>query len=546
MARGLLVSFAGLPVMPSSLFPDNGLASLAGALIAAGHEVEILDFNRVSLVERLVPPSLSCELATLYPDLVAGGAADLAEELLAVSAALDEELEGVTEELAEELIQKVAVEGIDFVGFKLWSGDGFTASLRIAERLRRQLPEVHLFAGGPAVLFCQEVILELTGVFEALVDGEGEAAIVELARVCDGTRELDEVPNVIYRQAGQVVRTGRHRVEDLDELPFPRYDAEVYPGLDGDEKIALFVIDESRGCPRGCGFCIHQKASGASWRLKSPWRVVDEVALLNKLSGVGTFRLAGSFAPAKFLIDFSRQYGATGLGGRFSGFAHPMTLPMEQVDELRAAGCTSLFFGVESFVDANLKGLAKKGSARRARASIRSCQEVGIVPVVSLIVPSPGQTEAQREVNRRAIEELAASGPLAVVTQCSVLTPRTGWWREREAFGFRITTSEDEYRRVLATYKLRPTLPPTLWEPLPFELDGVDFSGLTRINSQFQRHLRRLAVPVGFPDEHVLIADACGAEMTELERDIMQLFFTFDARQMRRFVARVNDALRSS
>ena len=56
MARVLLVSYAGYPCTPSSLIPDNGLASLAGALIESGHEVRVLDFSTVNTLRRLFPP----------------------------------------------------------------------------------------------------------------------------------------------------------------------------------------------------------------------------------------------------------------------------------------------------------------------------------------------------------------------------------------------------------------------------------------------------------------------------------------------------------
>ena len=45
MARGILISFAGYPYTPSSLMPDNGLASLAGCLLAAGHTVAAVEVD---------------------------------------------------------------------------------------------------------------------------------------------------------------------------------------------------------------------------------------------------------------------------------------------------------------------------------------------------------------------------------------------------------------------------------------------------------------------------------------------------------------------
>ena len=66
----LLISYAGYPFTPSSLMPDNGLANLAGALIADGHRTRILDYGTVGMVEELYPPPLSRKARRIYGRLL--------------------------------------------------------------------------------------------------------------------------------------------------------------------------------------------------------------------------------------------------------------------------------------------------------------------------------------------------------------------------------------------------------------------------------------------------------------------------------------------
>jgi len=66
MAKGLLISFAGYPYTPSSLMPDNGLASLAAVLLKEGNEVTILDYGTVDIMERLFPHDLSRRAGWIY------------------------------------------------------------------------------------------------------------------------------------------------------------------------------------------------------------------------------------------------------------------------------------------------------------------------------------------------------------------------------------------------------------------------------------------------------------------------------------------------
>jgi radical SAM superfamily enzyme YgiQ (UPF0313 family) len=70
---------------------------------------------------------------------------------------------------------------IDFVGLKLWNGDGFVASQIIAECIKKNFPDMPIFAGGPHVDIFLENIYKITDAFDCLVYGEGEETIVMLA-----------------------------------------------------------------------------------------------------------------------------------------------------------------------------------------------------------------------------------------------------------------------------------------------------------------------------------------------------------------------------
>lgn len=66
MPKGFLISYAGYPYSPSCLMPDNGLASLAAVLLRDGHEVTILDYGTVAVLDRLMPRRISLRLGTLF------------------------------------------------------------------------------------------------------------------------------------------------------------------------------------------------------------------------------------------------------------------------------------------------------------------------------------------------------------------------------------------------------------------------------------------------------------------------------------------------
>jgi len=540
VARVLLITYAGPPAMISSLYPDNGLASLAGTLLAAGHEVRVHDYNTVTHLARCVPAERSAELARVLPELVAGGGVDLGPRLLALQAALDTDLERALGWMVTELLEEIGAFGADLVGFKLWSGDGFLASVRLAEALRRHRPDLRLVAGGPAVLYSEQALFDLTRAFDAVVDGEGEEAVLALARWATGQGALADAPNLILPDGR---RTRRSAVADLDALPPPCYGTEVYPSLAGDQHLKLFVLDESRGCPMRCAFCVHRSASGDLWRVKAVQRVAREVADLQAAHGTGAFRLGGSCTPARFYRELTTELAASGRRLRLSGFGHLNDLSADMLPALARVGCESLFFGVESFHPADLRRLGKRVDPRAAEATLRACQDAGIVPAVSLIVPLPGQTEESRAQNRAALLGLQRSGPVPVQISIPGLVPRTRWFDEQAAFGFELLVGEGEYRQRLARYRIRHIIPPSLWEPLPYRLDGRDFAGYAGLSAGFQRQVAAEGVIVNLSDDMVVLAGALGMSLHAFRQQLQAVFFTLDAARLTALVRTLNAEL---
>lgn len=546
MANAILVSFSGYPVMPSSLFPNNGLASLAAVLLRAGHGVRVLDYGTVDMVRRCVPPDRSAELRALLPALAAGEVdPEITARLVAVSADLEASLMGVAEQVAHEIAAEVAARGADFVGFTLWSGDGLLATVRIAQTLRRLHPGLRLFGGGPAVLYSGETIFRYTGALDALCDGEGEEAILGLARSCDGELALSDVPNLILPGpsggAEGAVRTPRSWVEDLSELPDPVYDPEVYPSLAGDGHIKVFVLDESRGCPSGCAFCIHQKASGRLWRVRDAGHVAEQVAALGARFGTRAFRFGGSYTPATFYEAFADLARQARSELRFCGFAHMKGFGGRSLRPLYEGGARAFFMGVESFHRADRHKLGKHLNPERSVADIRACLDAGIAPVVAVIVPVPGQSEESLAENRRLLLDLCGGGAHAsVVTTIPGLLPRTRWWTERDKYGFELLVPDDDYRHLLARYKIRHILPPAMWEPLPYRVDGMDFATFGAVGARFQQELRQGGVAVNVPDEVVLLADCFGEPIDRFLTRYRAAFLALDAGALADFVHEAN------
>ncbi len=317
MARALLVSYAGYPYTPSSLTPDNGLANLAGALLEAGHDVRIVDYGTLSTMRRLFPEELSSQVKPLAEKMLTSG--DQApnpqqlEQLGRFADHLEVYQEAELQQIGRELIEEVGKFQPDFVGFKLWNGDGFSGSVALAQMLRDEFPGLHIYAGGPQASWFNKVIYQRTDVFEVIACGEAEATIVALAEYATGERNLEDIPAIVYRQNEEVIEVPRAGWLDLNDLPVPVYAPEIYPAMVGDEKIKIIVLDDSRGCPYHCGFCTHPMESGSRLRTASAQLLVDRMEQMIRDYGISVVRFAGSSTPGSLMYEVAQEILARGL-----------------------------------------------------------------------------------------------------------------------------------------------------------------------------------------------------------------------------------------
>jgi Radical SAM superfamily len=539
MAKGLLISYAGYPIALSSLFPDNGLASLAAVLAAEGDACQILDFNSTEVITQLIDEATRGELEGLLPRLVARDDASIAS-LLTISRKIESRGDLVADHLAGRVLDLCRREMPDFIGFKLWSGDGFEASIRIAQQIREQFPAVRLFAGGPAVHYGGQVVAAEAPVFDAVVDGEGEEAIIELARYAEGKRSLQGIPNVVNVDGAEAPSVF---VNDLSLLPRPRYGREVYPAVWDGSKLRLFSIDESRGCPMRCAFCVNRQIAGGRWRKKTARQVLDEIAAHISAHRSRAFRLAGTYSPPALVRELCEGILKEELDITFGLFLHSRGMSDDLLALLKRAGCFGVFVGVESGSDAILeRSMNKSSGVERLRSALAATMRHGLFTAASFIFPAPFETEETAAQTRLFIEEVFSGQENATVNVCFPgLIPRTLWWSERSRFGFSLEVDEEQYVRRVLRYKIKAMVPMDLWEDLPYTLNGRRQSELARETAKLQKWMRSSGIGVNLPDHDALVGCGLGYSPADFAKALSRAFFVGDGELLQSVVDRANE-----
>lgn len=538
MASCVLVSFAGYPYTPSSLCPDNGLAVLAAVLRAAGHDVRILDLGTVDTMRRLYPPELSGRAAPVVMELAAASgqpSATLVQELARLDAELEQVQAAETAALAREIAREIKSLDPALVGFKLWNGDGFTGSVTIAREVRKALPNVPIVAGGPQATWAGNVIFRYTDVFDAIVVGEAEDKIAELTRQAAERGRIDSMPGVA---AGPGMSPSPTATVDIAQTPVALYDPGVYPAMVGDQKLKILVLDDSRGCPFGCAFCMHTYESGARLRTRPASRIVDDIQQLMGSTGIRAFRFAGSSTPGALMGEVGQEIISRGLDVAYTSFAHFSTSQPEHYKRMKASGLHALFFGLETGSQELLKrACGKPLKPEEVRRAVAGAGEAGIKTVCSMIVPMPFETEETLAASLSLLLELR---PDSVPIQFPGLLPGTRWFNDPRAFGFEM--DKDSYIEQHLDYKFKMLFPPAFWKAPGYTVNGMSFREFTAITARFAGRLEAEGILTGVPDEMMLMAQLSGIAPRQF-RDLARLWCsTGQADAVQEFVTWFNRA----
>jgi anaerobic magnesium-protoporphyrin IX monomethyl ester cyclase len=254
-----------------------------------------------------------------------------------------------------------------------------------------------LVAGGPLPTCEPELFLKD---FDVVVQGEGEQTMLELLRAFEDGSDLASVPGIAYHSEPQgVVITTPARAfnRELDQLPFParsllpnesyiRYGKKKYG-------FSITTVMSTRGCPYRCEFCSNV-VFGGSYRERSVDNVVDEI---EEALALGYERI--SFADDVFtmkkerVIKVCREIQRRELHFAWECLGRVDALDYATALEMKAAGCTRIFFGIESGSEEILKLMNKKITTEQARQAVLAAHQAGLQVGAFFILCYPGDTD---------------------------------------------------------------------------------------------------------------------------------------------------------
>jgi anaerobic magnesium-protoporphyrin IX monomethyl ester cyclase len=266
-------------------------------------------------------------------------------------------------------------------------------TVRLAKRLN---PGVKIVMGGNHATAWPDRWLSAGA--DYVVAGEGEIAFrMLMSFLACGKGRLQDIPNLLWMEGGQVQRSGARAPQiDLETAPLPDwsgFDLRPYGlGLSGGQAAA---VEFSRGCPHRCDFCNINTFWNYKQRTKSVARVIAELEHL-KSRGVAEFIFTDDNfgGDERRTIALLNEMVARGLNMRFGCFLRGDTVHRNPDFAALAAraGMRFCMMGIETLDPAWLKRHRKGVRATDALAMYErvydSLRANGIF-VVGLFITAP-------------------------------------------------------------------------------------------------------------------------------------------------------------
>lgn len=151
----------------------------------------------------------------------------------------------------EQILQDIYKRKPDVIGFSCYIWNISYVKVILAD-IKKVLPDVKIWAGGPEVSYHGEAFLKEEPAVDLVMMGEGEITFAHFLKALLEGEDLKQVPGLMVRNAdGTFTDTGFRQIMDMSQIPFP------YAFMDMKElEHRIIYYESSRGCPFSCAYCL--------------------------------------------------------------------------------------------------------------------------------------------------------------------------------------------------------------------------------------------------------------------------------------------------
>ena len=244
----------------------------------------------------------------------------------------------------------------------------------IIEDIKKILPKVTIWAGGPEVSYDAPKFLKRHPEVDGIMCAEGEKTLTELISYYEigksQGKSLDGINGIVYQENKTIHQTPLRDIMNMDDLVFPYEDLK-----DFEHKIIYY--ESSRGCPFSCSYCLSSIDKKLRFRSFSLVEKELEFFLAHKVPQVKfvdrTFNCKKSHAMAIWNYIKEHDNGITNF--HFEVAADLLTEDEIALIQTMRPGLIQLEIGVQSTNEKTLAEIHRKTDFEEITRKVKAVQK---------------------------------------------------------------------------------------------------------------------------------------------------------------------------
>jgi radical SAM superfamily enzyme YgiQ (UPF0313 family) len=277
-----------------------------------------------------------------------------------------------------------------------------SVATRLAELIRKHIPELRILWGGAAVEYGIDVFKE-RNLLDDYIYGDGEYSLTEYLK-----------GNMSYKGINSLEV---NQVDNLDAVFLPNYDDINWGEYEDPEQDLPVYITGSRGCVKRCTFCnVYQ--IWPDFRFRSGKHIAKEIISVKQRYGRRTFRFTdslinGSMRAFRDLMNVLKEYRKTDSEILWSSqwvIRSKTQSPSTDYENMKKSGCTWLEIGLESFSQDVRFHMGKKFTDEDMWWCLEQLNKYEIPHILLMITGYPTETEEDHQTTLRSVRKIYELG----------------------------------------------------------------------------------------------------------------------------------------
>lgn len=314
----------------------------------------------------------------------------------------------------EKIIEHIDAFEPDLIGITIPFSCQHYVALTITRIIKEKFPNTILVAGGNHVSAVPGEIDRT--VFDYLVLGEGEYALLRLIQALNRHESVDTIPGIVPQETTEIECPPY--IDPLDDLPFPALDLLPLEKLWSHGRRWINMV-ATRGCVYDCNFCSIHTVMGRKIRKRSVDNILSELKHWKKIYRIQEvyFEDDNLTTDRQWAKDLFRKIAASNLRIRF--FARngirADSIDRELLELMKAAGFQDIVIAPESGSQRTLDLIiGKKMKLEDCAKAVKLARQVGLRIGTFFVIGFPEETWSDIAATigyARYLTKLGANGP---------------------------------------------------------------------------------------------------------------------------------------